>query len=268
MTRCVPSSPRHCRGASGDALRADRRVRRSTSGRAEDRRPPAGPAAHLGAADGDPARLRPLRRNRPRDAPRSSLIRRPRPLLAGIVQPGRAGAGPPVRAPGGDPPVGDGHVDPVRRGGQGLFLGGLSLAAVERPEIAPDNGLLVASPPDLAATKLKAILDRAGSRDYRGRPCSRAGWSSPTSSAGPRRYTGPFHRPAGAQGACLLRGERPRFPARRNPRETHPRGSIGHWHPADAAPPTRACSTTSSAGPATLGATDGPPDQLRPTRLP
>lgn len=47
------------------------------------------------------------------------------------------------------------------------FFGGLSLAAVERPEIAPDNGLLVASLRDLAATELKAILDRAESRDYR-----------------------------------------------------------------------------------------------------
>jgi hypothetical protein len=45
------------------------------------------------------------------------------------------------------------------------FFGGLDLNRVEEPEKAP-NGLLVASLLDLAATKVKAVLDRASYKDY------------------------------------------------------------------------------------------------------
>jgi hypothetical protein len=53
------------------------------------------------------------------------------------------------------------EVDGVRL----AFFGGLGLATVGPVDIA-DNGLAIASLDDLAATKLKVILDRAESRDY------------------------------------------------------------------------------------------------------
>ena len=46
------------------------------------------------------------------------------------------------------------------------FYGGLRLQAVAEQSLAPDNGLVVASVFDLAATKAKAILDRSEWRDY------------------------------------------------------------------------------------------------------
>jgi hypothetical protein len=45
------------------------------------------------------------------------------------------------------------------------FFGGLDLNRVENPETAP-NGLRIASLLDLAATKVKTILDRASAKDY------------------------------------------------------------------------------------------------------
>jgi hypothetical protein len=45
------------------------------------------------------------------------------------------------------------------------FFGGLELNRIEDPETAP-NGLRIASLLDLAATKVKAILDRASAKDY------------------------------------------------------------------------------------------------------
>ncbi len=45
------------------------------------------------------------------------------------------------------------------------FFGNLDLNRVENPETAP-NGLRVASLLDLAATKVKAVLDRASYKDY------------------------------------------------------------------------------------------------------
>jgi len=53
-------------------------------------------------------------------------------------------------------------AEPVRLS----FFGGLSLGRVGEPRRTDDGVLLVASPLDLMATKLKAILDRAESKDY------------------------------------------------------------------------------------------------------
>ncbi|OGR90333.1 MAG: hypothetical protein A2992_00250 [Elusimicrobia bacterium RIFCSPLOWO2_01_FULL_59_12] len=46
------------------------------------------------------------------------------------------------------------------------FFGGLDLKRVEDPDRCPDNGLFVASLLDLAATKLKALWQRAVYKDY------------------------------------------------------------------------------------------------------
>jgi len=46
------------------------------------------------------------------------------------------------------------------------FFGGPSLGRVGEPRLTADGVLLVASPIDLLATKLKAILDRAEAKDY------------------------------------------------------------------------------------------------------
>jgi hypothetical protein len=46
------------------------------------------------------------------------------------------------------------------------FFGGLTLRRVEEPEKAADNGILIASPLDLAATKVKVVQDRAETKDY------------------------------------------------------------------------------------------------------
>jgi Nucleotidyl transferase AbiEii toxin, Type IV TA system len=47
------------------------------------------------------------------------------------------------------------------------FFGGLALGRLNDPLLTADKVLLVASPEDLLATKLKAILDRAEAKDYR-----------------------------------------------------------------------------------------------------
>src|SRR4051812_141606 len=47
------------------------------------------------------------------------------------------------------------------------FFGGISIGRVNDPLRTADSTLLVASPEDLLATKLKAILDRAEAKDYR-----------------------------------------------------------------------------------------------------
>ena len=47
------------------------------------------------------------------------------------------------------------------------FFGGMNFGRVSDPLQTADRVLLVASPDDLMATKLKAILDRAEARDYR-----------------------------------------------------------------------------------------------------
>ena len=46
------------------------------------------------------------------------------------------------------------------------FFGGLSLRRVRNPDRCEDNGLLVASLLDLAATKVKVVQDRAEVKDY------------------------------------------------------------------------------------------------------
>jgi hypothetical protein len=46
------------------------------------------------------------------------------------------------------------------------FLGGMRLQAVAEPSVVGENGLVVASVFDLAATKAKAILDRSEWKDY------------------------------------------------------------------------------------------------------
>lgn len=56
----------------------------------------------------------------------------------------------------------------VSAGGVKLsFFAGLSIGRVREPVQTRDGVLLVASPEDLLATKLKAILDRAEAKDYR-----------------------------------------------------------------------------------------------------
>jgi hypothetical protein len=46
------------------------------------------------------------------------------------------------------------------------FFGGISIGRIKAPSLTEDGVLLVASPEDLLATKLKAILDRAEVKDY------------------------------------------------------------------------------------------------------
>jgi hypothetical protein len=46
------------------------------------------------------------------------------------------------------------------------FFGGMAIRAVGEPELAEENGIVVASLCDLAGTKAKAIYDRAEWRDY------------------------------------------------------------------------------------------------------
>lgn len=46
------------------------------------------------------------------------------------------------------------------------FFGGLTIGRVGAPEQCEDNGVLVASLPDLAAQKMKVILTRAEAKDY------------------------------------------------------------------------------------------------------
>jgi hypothetical protein len=46
------------------------------------------------------------------------------------------------------------------------FFGGISFGRINAPSLSEDEVLLVASPEDLLATKLKAILDRAEMKDY------------------------------------------------------------------------------------------------------
>src|SRR5882762_813420 len=46
------------------------------------------------------------------------------------------------------------------------FFGGLKLNRVQDPDVAPDNGIQVASLLDVAATKLATIQQRAQARDY------------------------------------------------------------------------------------------------------
>lgn len=57
----------------------------------------------------------------------------------------------------------------VDRGGEVLvsFFGGLPLRRVHEPEEAGRSGIRVASLLDLAATKVKVVLDRASAKDYR-----------------------------------------------------------------------------------------------------
>jgi Nucleotidyl transferase AbiEii toxin, Type IV TA system len=47
------------------------------------------------------------------------------------------------------------------------FFGGIAIGRLNAPLQTEDSVLLVASPEDLLATKLKAILDRAEAKDYR-----------------------------------------------------------------------------------------------------
>ncbi len=46
------------------------------------------------------------------------------------------------------------------------FFGGIAFGHINEPLVTNDNVLLVASPEDLLATKLKSILDRAEAKDY------------------------------------------------------------------------------------------------------
>jgi len=61
----------------------------------------------------------------------------------------------------------DNSLAVVEPGGVQLsFFGNVELQAVAEPTIAPENGVVVASVYDLAATKAKAIVDRSEWRDY------------------------------------------------------------------------------------------------------
>ncbi|MEO5704469.1 MAG: nucleotidyl transferase AbiEii/AbiGii toxin family protein [Candidatus Limnocylindrales bacterium] len=61
----------------------------------------------------------------------------------------------------------DNNLSVVEPGGVQLsFFGNLELQAVAEPSIAPDNGVVVASVYDLAATNAKAICDRSEWKDY------------------------------------------------------------------------------------------------------
>ena len=63
--------------------------------------------------------------------------------------------------------TGDNSLVVIEPGGVQLaFHGGLRLQAVAEQSLAPDNGLVVASVFDLAATRAKAILDRSEWKDY------------------------------------------------------------------------------------------------------
>ncbi|MFZ0423498.1 MAG: nucleotidyl transferase AbiEii/AbiGii toxin family protein [Xanthobacteraceae bacterium] len=46
------------------------------------------------------------------------------------------------------------------------FFGGIALGRINKPLLTADSTMLVASPGDLLATKLEAILDRAEAKDY------------------------------------------------------------------------------------------------------
>jgi hypothetical protein len=46
------------------------------------------------------------------------------------------------------------------------FFGNISIGRINAPSLTEDGVLLVASPEDLLATKLKAVLDRAEVKDY------------------------------------------------------------------------------------------------------
>src|SRR3954447_26401092 len=46
------------------------------------------------------------------------------------------------------------------------FFGGMSIGHINEPSLTSDGTLLIASPEDLLATKLEAILDRADVKDY------------------------------------------------------------------------------------------------------
>lgn len=59
-------------------------------------------------------------------------------------------------------------IAPMRSGPVKVsFFGGLSIGRINEPLRTRDGTVLVASPEDLLATKLKAILDRAEAKDYR-----------------------------------------------------------------------------------------------------
>jgi Nucleotidyl transferase AbiEii toxin, Type IV TA system len=59
-------------------------------------------------------------------------------------------------------------IAPMRSGPVKIsFFGGLGIGRINEPLRTKDATLLVASPEDLLATKLKAILDRAEAKDYR-----------------------------------------------------------------------------------------------------
>ena len=56
--------------------------------------------------------------------------------------------------------------DQVQTGVKVSFFGGLTIGRVAEPDYTLDRVALVASPPDLLATKLKVLLQRAERKDY------------------------------------------------------------------------------------------------------
>jgi len=59
-------------------------------------------------------------------------------------------------------------VSPMRSGPVKVsFFGGVAIGRINQPLWTNDTTLLVASPEDLLATKLKTIMDRAEAKDYR-----------------------------------------------------------------------------------------------------
>jgi hypothetical protein len=66
--------------------------------------------------------------------------------------------------------------DQVQTGVKVSFFGGLTIGRVADPDYTLDQVALVASPPDLLATKLKVLLQRAERKDYLGPPCWTSAW--------------------------------------------------------------------------------------------
>lgn len=77
------------------------------------------------------------------------------------------------------------------------FFGGIGFGRVGQPDLTEDGHLLVASLDDLMATKLKVLLQRVESKDYRDVDAMiRAGASLPRGLAAARELFGPAFQPS------------------------------------------------------------------------
>ena len=88
------------------------------------------------------------------------------------------------------------------------FFGGIDFGRVGAPDIAPENGLPVASALDLLATKLKTILQRAAAKDYIDiAALLRSGLELERGLAGARTLFGPGYPPMEAVRALCWFGD-------------------------------------------------------------